>query len=220
MIKLAVFDLDGTLLETLSDIAAATNWTLNAYERYPLSRERIRKALGLGVDHLVKRVMHERDIPAQQFSEFKRVYLERYRQHMMVLTQPYAGIEDLLQNLSQAGIGLGVLSNKPEEDVTPIIRHYFPDIDFRFALGKSPDFPGKPDPTYLNHVMGICGVKAQETVYVGDTWVDIETAKNASVMSIGVTWGFGKKRDLAHYHADYIISKSIEIQEIILGETG
>lgn len=220
MIRLAVFDLDGTLLETLSDIAAATNWTLNAYERYPLSRERIRKSLGLGVDHLVKRVMHERDIPAQQFIEFKRVYLERYRQHMMVLTRPYAGVEHLLQELFQAGIGLGVLSNKPEADVTPIIKHYFPDIDFRFVLGKSPDFPGKPDPTYLNHVIGQCGVKAQETVYIGDTWVDIETAKNASVMSIGVTWGFGKKRELNHYHADHIVSKSIEIKEIILGEKG
>lgn len=210
MVELCVFDLDGTLVNSLEDLANSTNFALKKYGfgTYPV--EKYRYFVGDGVPMLIKRALGENDTPQAEeamLAEFNAYYNEHYADH----TRPYEGNIEMLRALRQRGIKCAVLSNKPDEFVKIIIKKILPEIDFEWVQGKAEGFPKKPDPTALNFIMQKLGVKKEDVLYIGDSNVDVKTGKNAGVRTCGVLWGFRERDELEKAGADIIISKPQEI---------
>jgi phosphoglycolate phosphatase len=210
LVELCVFDLDGTLVNSLEDLANSTNFALKKYGfgTYPV--EKYRYFVGDGVPMLIKRALGENDTPQAEeamLAEFNAYYNEHYADH----TRPYEGNIEMLRALRQRGIKCAVLSNKPDEFVKIIIKKILPEIDFEWVQGKAEGFPKKPDPTALNFIMQKLGVKKEDVLYIGDSNVDVKTGKNAGVRTCGVLWGFRERDELEKAGADIIISKPQEI---------
>ncbi len=181
-----IFDLDGTLLDTLDDLTSAVNHALAAHG-YPLHpREAVRGFVGNGVDMLVRRALPEGtedDARARVLSTM----LSYYHVHRQDQTRPYDGILDMLSGLRQKGVGIAVVSNKNDDNVKALCRDCF-QIDL--AIGERPGMPCKPDPAGVRLALEQLGATTENTLYVGDSLVDLETAKNAGLHCLAVTWGF------------------------------
>lgn len=203
MFKLCVFDLDGTLINSIADLGVSTNWALNKYGFPTYEIDKYRYMVGDGVPVLIKRALKD----AYSESAFAKV-LESfnfyYNGHFADNTRPYDGIEKMLNALLSAGIKIAVLSNKPDNFVKLIIEKLFPQTSFDFVMGKTDSFPKKPEPDALLHIIEHMGVQKAETLYIGDSNVDIHTAKNAGVKSAGVLWGFRDREELETAGADII----------------
>lgn len=201
MYKLAVFDLDGTILDTLEDLADALNHTLALWS-YPLrTTEETRAMVGRGLRNLLKSAtgLNEGDKLDAMLSEL----VSFYSSHSAVKTCPYPGIPEMLRELRSRGIKTAVLSNKRDEVTVSLCSHFFPDL-FDVCRGERPGVPIKPSPESFLSVMEELGVGADETVYVGDSEVDITTYRNAGTDGIIVTWGFRNRADLELSGADHI----------------
>ncbi len=213
-IRAAVFDLDGTLLNTLDNITAAVNHTLIAYGMPPRTHREVRAFVGNGVVSLIDRAVPDGTddaTTARVLADF-RVY---YAEHSLDLTAPYDGILPALARLKAAGVAMAVVSNKPDVSVKALRRHFFADyIDV--ALGDSPDRPRKPAPDSTFAALARLGVSADEAIFVGDGDADVLTAKNAGMPCIGVTWGFRDADDLRAAGATVLIDNPSQIAEIIL----
>jgi phosphoglycolate phosphatase len=135
----------------------------------------------------------------------KAAYLATYSHKQHDKTKPYPGIEKLLADLIQANISINVLSNKPDHDTQTVIQYFFPKTAFTFVYGKKPGYPIKPDPCSVNEIIGKLGFSRSEILYVGDTFTDMMTAKNADLTSVGVLWGFRKVEELKRGGAHFII---------------
>ena len=216
MYKNVIFDLDGTLLNTLEDLAAATNWVCALHGWPAHTVEEYKYFVGNGAPKLQERVAP----PGTALTdELRRVTLaeftERYNAHKEDRTTAYPGIPEAVRRLRDAGITLAVLSNKPHEAARPVVERYFPGL-FHRVQGALPDVPVKPDPTLLHRLMEELGASPADTLFVGDSSVDIRTARNGGLVSCGVLWGFRTRQELEAEGADYIVETAQELAELIL----
>ena len=213
-----IFDLDGTLLKTIDDLANATNYALQTLG-FPTHGLWIYPTLvGNGVTRLIERALPDDARTEKNVHDALAAFKEYYDEHCCDTTVPYPGIPELLEDLSAKGVNLAVTSNKYQEAVTKIISHYFPDANFRAILGNIDGFPRKPDPSIVFKALSICPTPKAQTLYVGDSGVDIETARRACVESCGVTWGYRSINELKDAYADHIVSTPAQIADIVFRE--
>jgi phosphoglycolate phosphatase len=210
---LVIFDMDGTILDTLEDLADSLNASL-AYFGYPeRTLEEVRRFVGNGI-----RLLVERGVPAGVTEEEKdRVYkyfMGYYREHCDRKTKPYPGILKLLESLRRDGCRLAVVSNKADSAVKALAKQYFPGM-FHMALGEGAHTPKKPSPEGVAQVMEQLGVSRERSIYIGDSEVDIATARNAGLDSIIVTWGFREPDDLRQQGAEVFADTPEEIAQLI-----
>jgi phosphoglycolate phosphatase len=214
MIQLAIFDLDGTLLDTLGDLHQSTNAALSQFGYPTRTLEEVRQFVGNGI-----RLLVERAVPAgltkEEIDRVHQFFLSHYAQHCADRTQPYPGIVALLQTLRQAGIQTAVVSNKADGAVQQLAEHYFPGL-FDEAVGERPGVPGKPAPDSVEGLLTRLGVEKDRAVYIGDSEVDVETARNAGVPLVAVSWGFRTKTVLQQAGARQIVDTAEELCRILL----
>lgn len=208
-----IFDLDGTLLNTLGDLRAATNHALEVRGLPPHSMEEIRQFVGNGIRLLICRAMPE-GTPEAEIDAALDDFKAYYAAHIHDRTVPYDGIPQLLTALRKRGIQVAVLSNKIDSASQQLIEYFFPgktDVVF----GEHVGVPRKPDPTSCRMVMQQLGVQPEQVLYVGDSGTDMQTAKNAGLYAVGVTWGFRSKEVLLKYGADLLVHRPEQILQIL-----
>lgn len=196
MKKLVIFDLDGTLLNTIADLAAATNYALtqlgfptHTVEKYPMF-------VGNGINKLFERALPDNYRDEAHVALMRSLFVPYYNIHNADLSRPYLGITELLQQLTEKGIAIAVASNKYQQATEKLIHHYFGHFHFTAILGQREGIPVKPDPAIVFDILKISNATPQETLYIGDSGVDMLTAQRAGVDAIGVTWGFRSREEL------------------------
>lgn len=214
--RLAIFDLDGTLLNTIADLATATNQALDAcgFPTHPI--EAYPFFVGNGINKLFERALPAEARTEENVLRIRAHFLPYYDEHNADLSRPYPGIPQLLENLQAAGIQVAVASNKYHRATEKLIRHYFPTIRFAAILGQREGVPIKPHPQIVEDILGLVPVSKEEVIYIGDSGVDMQTALNAGVESIGVTWGFRPREELLQYSPTHLADTAEEIENIIL----
>ncbi len=207
--KLVIFDLDGTILDTIPDIHDALNYSLQINGLRKITLEEAKSFIGNGMHTLVKRAVSylgfEIERNPELFDNVLKEYATRYAANCDVKTAPIKGIEEVLAFLRKEGVKLAVLTNKPHTDAVKVIDKYFPDI-FDYVLGAMPDGKIKPDPTSTLKIIDIFGVQKEEVLFVGDSDVDIMTAKNSGVDVVGCSYGYRSFKQLQKAGAGYIIN--------------
>ena len=203
-----LFDLDGTLTNTLEDIANAMNHALTLYGLPTWETDEYRYLVGNGARILARRAVRDREEMTEKVLE---AYQREYETHNLVLTRPYAGIPELLRELNRRGIPVCVLSNKPHEDTKHVIEYFFPDIQFAAVLGQTDRFPVKPDPAGARWIAETLGIAPDKFAYLGDTAVDMTCARGAGMHPVGVLWGFRDEKELRESGAERIISRPEEL---------
>lgn len=214
MTKLAIFDLDGTLIDTIEDLGTAVNHALGLRGLPQHSIAQYRDMVGHGIRQLVINALG----PAAGdplTDEVLADFVDYYVAHIDVNTRPYPGMQQLLADLQKKGIRLSVASNKFQQGTEKLVREFFPDIHFVAVLGNSPELPLKPDAAVVQLIMEKAGVSREETVFVGDSATDMKTAANGGVRSIGVSWGFRPRTDLQESGAMDIADSAEELFEKI-----
>lgn len=208
-----IFDLDGTLLNTLGDLRAATNHALEVRGLPPHSMEEIRQFIGNGIRLLICRAMPE-GTPEAEIDAALDDFKAYYAAHIHDRTVPYDGIPQLLTALRKRGIKVAVLSNKIDSASQQLIEYFFPEKT-DVVFGEHVGVPRKPDPTSCRMVMQQLGVQPEQVLYVGDSGTDMQTAKNAGLYAVGVTWGFRSKEVLLKYGADLLVHRPEQILQIL-----
>lgn len=202
-----IFDLDGTLLDTLGDLHAATNAVLRQFGYPPRTRDEVRAFVGNGAEQLLRRA-----VPPQgqaQIAQILDCFRAYYAAHCDILTTPYDGVMPMLARLGEK-YPLAVVSNKPDIAVKELARRYFPTL---YAVGESADCPRKPAPDMVFAAMRALG--AQNCIYVGDSEVDVQTARNAAVPCVSVMWGFRDEKTLREAGATHFCRRAEELEKII-----
>lgn len=214
MKKLVIFDLDGTLLNTIADLAQCTNHALQAlgYPTHP--EEAYNFMVGNGINKLFERALPEGEKTEENVLRVRREFIPYYNQHNADKSRPYPGIPELLNQLQEEGIQLAVASNKYQAATEKLIAHYFPNIRFTAVFGQREGINVKPDPTIVQDILEIAGTAKEDVLYVGDSGVDMQTATNAKVTACGVTWGFRPRTELEACHPAHIVSSASAIAEI------
>lgn len=216
MKKLVIFDLDGTLLNTIDDLGNAANYALEqcGFPTHPL--EAYPRFVGNGVRKLIERVLPESARTPDQIDRLLKKFFEYYGDHMTDLTKPYPGIAELLRQLTDKGIKVAVASNKYQEATSKIISHFFPEIPWVAVVGQKEGVPVKPDPSVVFEILAEAQVPKADVLYVGDSGVDMETARRACVESVGVSWGFRSITELREHYADHIVDTPSAILRMAL----
>ncbi len=216
MTKLCIFDLDGTLTDTLPALTHFGNTALASFGFSEIPMERYKKLVGNGRDLLIHRMLAEigADTP-ENYENVGTVYDAAYEAEPLYETKPYDGIIELLDNLIKNGVKIAVLSNKPHNVAVDVIRLFFGDR-FDAAYGQRSGIDIKPSPDGALMIADELGISVSDTIFIGDTNVDIATGKNAAMKTIGVLWGFRDEEELSTAGADYIVEKPQEILDIIL----
>lgn len=207
--KYAIFDMDGTLLDSLKDLRNATNHVMELYGYPVFSLEEIRQMVGHGNRKLMEEALPEgaKDPDFEKkFDEFKKYYTE----NCMVETKPYDGILMLLQHLKEKNIPVSIVSNKIDDAVVELSDHYFGDLIF-VAIGMKPGMRTKPAPDSTNEALALMKADRNETLYIGDSDVDAETAENAKLDYVLVSWGFRDKDVLMKKHPLEIVDRAFEL---------
>lgn len=215
--RLVIFDLDGTLLNTIGDLAVCCNHVLgmHGYPRYEL--EQYRFFVGNGIKRLVERALPE-DVGTDVVEKVRASFIRYYSEHIDCNTVPYPGIPELLVRLQGCGCTLAVASNKFHEGTCKLIRTFFPDIRFGAVFGQRPGVPLKPDPAVVYEIMDMTGFAADgsRVYFVGDSGVDMDTANAAGVNPVGVSWGFRSRDELAAHNARFIAGDASALGKILL----
>jgi phosphoglycolate phosphatase len=212
MMQTVIFDLDGTLLNTIDDLADAGNWVCRKNGWPEHSAEAFKQMVGHGIPNLVQRFSPEgARSPLLQAAALAK-FSEYYGAHCMDKTAPYAGIPELLAALRAEGAQLAVYSNKADEFSRALIRRYFPDT-FALVLGKRPGIPVKPDPAGLRKILEELPARPASTLFVGDSDVDVRTAHNAGLPACGAAWGFRGAEELAAAGAEVIAAAPADVLE-------
>lgn len=215
MKRLVIFDLDGTLLNTIADLAASANYALAecGYPTHDVSR--YPHFVGNGISKLIERALPEAARSEAEVERVRKVFMAYYDEHCAVHTRPYEGVEELLATLQESGFMIAVASNKYHSATLLLMRSYFPDIRFVSVLGQRDGVPRKPHPAIVHEIVAQAGVSSDEVLYVGDSDVDMLTAAAAGVEGVGVTWGFRSENDLLDSGACYVIHHADELMTIL-----
>ena len=211
--KAIIFDLDGTLLDTLADLAEGTNYALRVNGFPERTLDEIRRFVGNGARRLIERAVPDGQMEAA-LEKVRQDFNVYYKIHCKDHTGPYPGIMEMLQELVQQGYSLGVVSNKPDFAVQELIPGYFPGI-FASVSGERQGVAKKPAPDLIWEAMKNLQADSLDAVYVGDSEVDLEAAANAGIPCISVAWGFKGRRFLEEQHAGMIIETPSEIQKYL-----
>lgn len=209
MKKLLIFDLDGTLLNTITDLGKACNYALGkmGFATHPI--QAYAYMVGNGVRNLMKKAQQDAD--EETIDRLLEYFKEYYNDHCLDTTKPYPGITELLDNLVKNDIAIAVASNKYQEATEKIIAGALPQFNFVAVEGQIEGRNRKPDPSIIFSVLEKFPVAKKDVIYIGDSGVDIECAKRACVESIGVTWGFRSIAELRKANADVIVTHPAEI---------
>jgi phosphoglycolate phosphatase len=212
-IRAVLFDLDGTLADSLTDLANATNWALTQLgcPTHPVDSYRLK--VGDGARQLCARAL-----PADRqglLDETVRLMRERYTAHCFEQTRLYPGIAEVVAALAKRGYKLAVLSNKPDDFTKRMIAYYFQPMPFSVVRGQLPDVPLKPDPSAALQIAGELGVPASQWLYLGDTNTDMRTARAAGMYPVGVLWGFRDREELVASGAKHILAKPEDVLTLL-----
>lgn len=208
-----IFDLDGTLLDTLDDLKDSVNFALNRQGYPERSREEIRQFVGNGVKKLIERAVPS-SVSKENVEQTLSIFKEHYSVNMQNKTGPYDGIMELLYQLKERKIPAAIVSNKFDPAVKELSRQFF-DGYMQAAIGESETVARKPAPDTAYEALAQLGISADQTVYVGDSDVDIQTAKNAGIDCISVTWGFRDRDFLFEHGANIVIDHPLELLKYI-----
>lgn len=216
MKKLIIFDLDGTLLDTLGDLMAGVNYALTQYGFPTHTLEDYRFFVGGGIARLIERALPEEARSEEMVGKLRELFIAHYEQHNIDATRPYDGIPELLDRLQGEGFALAVASNKYNAATRKLASHYFPETNFVAVFGQRHNVPLKPDPMVVRHVMKAARIKnADEVLFVGDSGIDMATAAAAGVDGVGVTWGFRPRAELESFSPAHIVDTPREIYELL-----
>ena len=194
MVKLAIFDLDGTLLNTIGDLAASCDAVLWQNGLPQHTTDEYRQMVGCGI---------------------RQDFVAYYTNHIDLHTHPYEGIPQLIESLAERGVKIAVASNKFQAGTEQLIRSFFPDVEFVAVLGQREGIPLKPDPQIDREIIAAAGVEPSETMHIGDSGVDMQTARAAGIKAVGVTWGFRSREELEEGGADAIVDSPEQILELL-----
>lgn len=208
-----LFDLDGTLLDSLGDIAGALNHTLAHFGLPQHEVDAYRAFVGEGVEQLVDRALGEH--AAAHRAQVLPAYRAYYREHLAVHTRPYLGIPELLAALVTRRVPLCVLSNKPDDATRTLVEHFFPTTPFVLVAGHKPDVPRKPDPTAALAMAAHLGLPPQACAFVGDSNIDMQTAAAAGMLAVGVSWGFRGRAELEGHGAAAVIDEPAALLRVL-----
>lgn len=216
MKKLVIFDLDGTLLNTIADLGAAANYALQqcGFPTHPITA--YPSFVGSGITKLIERTLPASARDADTIELMRSHFMEYYGNHMADDTTPYPGIPELLQQLTDHGVAVAVASNKYQAAVEHLINCYFPNIPWAAVEGQKDDVPVKPDPSIVFEILTTHPTSKADTLYVGDSGIDMETARRACVESVGVSWGFRHISELREHYADHIVDTPAAILRLSL----
>ena len=214
--RLAIFDLDGTLLDTVADLANATNQALAqcGYPTHPT--EAYYQFVGNGINKLFARALPQEECTEENVLRIREHFIPYYNEHNADDSRPYPGIVALLHELQKRGIKLAVASNKYQQATEKLVHHFFPETHFVAVYGQREGVAIKPDPTIVYDILSLTDILPSETIYIGDSGVDMQTALNANVDSVGVTWGFRSEEELRQHGALHIVHHAEEIAKLIL----
>ena len=211
MKKLCIFDLDGTLLDTLPTISYYCNLSLREFGLPEIEEEKFKYLAGNGAKVLIERMLDEVGADREEyFDKVYKFYNREYDKNVSHLTKPFDGVPEMLAGLKTLGIDTAVISNKPDFAAVNVVKLFLGEL-VDIAHGGREGIPLKPAPDGVFEIMEEAGVTADECIYVGDTGTDMETGKNSGIFSIGVLWGFRKEDELLENGADMIVSHPLEI---------
>ena len=207
-----IFDLDGTLLSTLEDLKNSCNFALSSFGLPERSLEEVRQFVGNGVEQLMKRAVPN-DTDDELFIKVFETFKERYLIHNLDTTKPYDGVLEMLDELNRAGKNIAVVSNKFYEATVELCRHFFGDR-VRVAIGERADIRKKPAPDTVDEAFKLLGVSRENAVYIGDSDVDLATARNSNLPCISVLWGFRDKDFLIEHGGNTFVTEPSQILDI------
>ncbi|MGI5894693.1 MAG: HAD family hydrolase [Candidatus Merdivicinus sp.] len=214
MYQLYLFDLDGTLIDSLEDLADASNYVLQQAHLPTHPVEAYRYFVGNGAYKLAERMLPSEMRTEPTIAQFKAAFDARYCDHYWDKTRPYPGIPELLDFLKQHGCLLAVLSNKPDPFVQKICREFFGEGYFDAVCGQRDGIAKKPEPDGVLEILNLLKVRPENALFIGDSNVDILTAQNAGLKSVGVTWGFRGRTELEEAGADFLIDTAEELRNL------
>lgn len=213
MKQLVIFDLDGTLVNTIADLADSVNHALQTlgypaqpYEKYPYF-------VGNGIYKLIERALPPESRDEATIRSVKAVFMDYYMLHNTDKSTVYNGVGELLQALAGKGVAIAVASNKVHEATVAMIARLFPGTEFACVLGQRDGVPTKPNPAIVDEILLKTAIERNEVLYVGDSGVDMQTAHNAGLTAVGVTWGLRPRSELEQNSADIIIDNPMELLE-------
>lgn len=217
MTKLLIFDLDGTLLNTLEDLADSANHVLDfhGFPTHPV--DAYRYFVGNGMPTLIHRILPEGQKTGPIYDVCFREFLEYYTIHMHDKTVVYPGLADVLEQLQRRGVKMAVATNKVHSALAPLMANFYPTILWDALFGQREGIPVKPDPHIVYDILAATNCDKSETLYFGDTAVDVDTAHNAGLRAVGVVWGYRPRTELEEARADVIIKNPAEILEVVAG---
>ncbi|NLC32064.1 MAG: HAD family hydrolase [Clostridiales bacterium] len=213
MKKAIIFDLDGTLINSLPDISAAMNKVLVSYGLPSHDETKYKLFTGDGAKNLALRALGDNK---ELFDKVYQSYAEEYAKNSRVNTVPYHGIPQLLYELGEAGIKICVLSNKGHSDVKKVLKYFFPKVQFAYSAGVREGGPVKPDPRAAQEVLQALALSADECWYIGDTITDMRCAADAGIPSIAVGWGFQSKQMISQADPDYFVENVEELRQLLI----
>lgn len=218
MVKLCVFDLDGTLVNTLTDLTVSLNYALGQLGFPLLSEAEVSAIVGHSVTY-----MCEHAVPPERIADAPRVleiYRAHYAAHSLDHSRAYEGMVEAVERIKNAGVKVAVVSNKPHADAVRVMKSLYPKDTFSLVLGRTQKFAIKPAPDALNFVMNFFGFKPEEAVYVGDSDVDVEFARNANMRCVSVTWGFRSVGELLTAGAVCMTDDPKKLPDLVLSAGG
>ncbi|MGB3751333.1 MAG: HAD family hydrolase [Arcobacteraceae bacterium] len=213
--KLIIFDLDGTLIDSIHDIALSTNEVLERLGFKPHPLDAYKNFVGDGAMTLLKNTFGD-DVEDETLEKALVLFKEIYGDKIHKNTKPYNGIYEMLESISEQDCYLAVLSNKPHEFTVEFIDHFFKKFPFVEVHGQKEEVPRKPNPQGIFNIANNLNIKLEDIIFIGDTPIDIKTAKNAGVTSVAVSWGYRGVKELKKYDPDIIAKDTVHLTKILL----
>lgn len=215
MKKFVIFDLDGTLLNTIADLANATNYALEKLGFPQHDMNEYHMMVGNGINRLLELALPESERSADNLQAMRDLFVPYYNIHNADDSQLYPGMAQLTVDLQAKGIKMAVASNKYQAATEKLVAHYLPNINFVKVLGQRDGIPPKPDAHIVNELVEAAGVTKLDVIYIGDSGVDMQTALNGGVTACGVTWGFRPRPDLEQFHPAFIVDNVDELRALL-----
>lgn len=214
MKKLIIFDLDGTILDTLKDITISVNYMLEVFDMPTYTEKEIRYFVGRGPRYLIEKAVGK-DLNEDEYNKLYEVYDKHYSVHKEDNTKPYDGFDELFKYLKQNGYLLAVCSNKQHSATKELMENLFPNT-FDYVMGTTPKHAAKPSKDMLIHILKELNVSSSNTLYVGDTEIDMQAADNANITKIAALYGFRLKEELSIYNPFAFINKPLDLIDVVI----